>query len=57
MLPDVVLAMQLLDSFALEQKDKRIVLTAVDYSKNADEMYAQMQSSLRKFFWRASHAM
>ena len=48
-LPDVVLAMQLLDSSALEQKDKQIVLTAVDYSKK-DEMYAQMQSSLRTFF-------
>ena len=32
MLPDVVLAMQLLDSSALEQIDKQIVLTAVDYS-------------------------
>ena len=49
MLPDVVLAMQLLDSSVFEQKDKQIVLTAVDYSKN-NEMYAQMQSSLRKFF-------
>ena len=48
-LPDVVLAMQLLDSSAIEQKDKQIVLTDVDYSKS-DEMYAQMQSSLRKFF-------
>ena len=56
-LPDVVLAMQLLDSSALEQKDKQIVLTTVDYSKK-DEMYAQMQSSLTKeSFWRASHAM
>ena len=27
----------------------QIVLTAVDYSKN-NEMYAQMQTSLRKFF-------
>ena len=48
-LPVVVLAMQLLDSSALEQKDKQIVLTAVDYSKK-DEMYPKMQSSLRKFF-------
>ena len=48
-LPEVVLAMQALDSSALEQKDKQIVLIAVDYSKK-DEMYAQMQSSLRKFF-------
>ena len=48
-LPYVVLAMQLLDSSSPEQKDKQTVLTAVDYSKN-DEMYAQMQSSLRKFF-------
>ena len=47
-LPDVVLAMQLLDSSVLEQKDKQLVLTAVDYSKN-NEMYAQMQRSLRKF--------
>ena len=49
MLPVVVLAIQSLDSSALEQKDKQIVLTAVDYSKK-DEMYAQMQSSLRKLF-------
>ena len=48
-LPDVVLAMQLLYSSALEQKDKQILLTAVDYSKS-DKMYAQMQSSLRKVF-------
>ena len=49
MLPVVVLGMRLLDSSAHEQKYKQIVLTAVDYSKN-DEMYAQMQSSLRRFF-------
>ena len=48
-LPDVALAMQLLDSSTFEQKDKQIVLTAVDYSKK-DEMYAQMQSFLRMFF-------
>ena len=48
-LPEVVLAMQLIDSAGLDKKDKQIVLTAVDYSKK-EEMYDQMKNALRKFF-------
>ena len=48
-LPEVVLAMQLLDSAGLDKKDKQIVLTAVDYTKK-EEMYEQMKKALRKFF-------
>ena len=48
-LPEVVLAMQLLDSTGLDKKEKQIVLTAVDYSKKT-EMYDQMKQALRKFF-------
>lgn len=48
-LPEVVLAMQLLDGAGLDKKEKQIVLTAVDYSKK-EEMYDQMKQALRKFF-------
>ena len=34
-LPEVVLAMQILDGAKLDQKEKQIVLTAVDYSKKS----------------------
>ena len=48
-LPEVVLAMQLIDSAGLSKQDKQMVLTAVDYSKK-EEMYDQMKKALRKFF-------
>ena len=48
-LPEVVLAMQLIDGAGLDKQDKQIVLTAVDYSKKED-MYDQMKRALRKFF-------
>ncbi|PIK40871.1 hypothetical protein BSL78_22301 [Apostichopus japonicus] len=48
-LPEVVLAMQLIDGAGLDKKEKQIVLTAVDYSKK-EEMYDQMKQALRKFF-------
>ena len=48
-LPEVVLAMQLIDGAGLDKKDKQIVLTAVDYTKKT-EMYEQMKNALRKFF-------
>ena len=46
-LPQVVLAMQILDGAKLDQKEKQIVLTAVDYTQKA-KLFDQMQYALRK---------
>lgn len=51
-LPDVVLAMQLLNGCELEKKDRQIILTGVDYEKT--DLFAQMKSSLRKFLGDSS---
>ena len=48
-LPSGVLAMHFLDSAKTSESERRLVLTAVDYSRK-DQLYQQMQSSLRKFF-------
>ena len=48
-LPQVVLAMQIIDAANITDKEKQIVLTAVDYSKK-DQMFDQSKSALRKFF-------
>ncbi|KAJ8036473.1 hypothetical protein HOLleu_20461 [Holothuria leucospilota] len=48
-LPEVVMAMQLIDSDGMDKTDKQIVLTAVNYKKK-EEMYDQMKNALRKFF-------
>ena len=47
-LPEVVLAMQILDGAKLDQKEKQIVLTAVDYNEKT-KLFDQMKSALRKF--------
>ena len=47
-LPKVVLAMQLLDSANLGQKEKQIVLTGVNYN-DKELMYDQTKSALRKY--------
>ena len=46
--PDSVLALKLLHRSGLSEADKKIVLTGVDYSKDA--LYEQMINSLKKFF-------
>ena len=48
-LSSVVLAIHLLDSAKLSDSEQRLVLTAVNNSEK-DQLYVQMQSSLRKFF-------
>ena len=48
-LPQVVLAMQIIDAANMTDKEKQRVLTAVDYSKK-DQMFDQSKSALRKFF-------
>ena len=47
-LPEVVLAMQVLDGAKLDQKEKQIVLTAVNYNEK-DTLFDQMKTALRKF--------
>ena len=48
-LPQVVLAMQIIDAANITDKEKQIVLTAVHYSKK-DQMFDQSKSALRKIF-------
>ena len=48
-LPQVVLATQIIDAANITDKEKQIVLTAVDYLKK-DQMFDQSKSALRKFF-------
>ena len=55
-LPEVVLAMQLLDCAKLPTKDIQIVLTAVDYTKKG-EMYNQIKRALRKFLGEQGFSM
>ena len=43
------MAFKLLDAAQVEQKDRQLVLTGVDYSMKT-ELFDQMKSSLRKFF-------
>ena len=45
-LPQAVLAFKLLDPAQVEQKDRQLVLTGVDYSKKT-ELFDQMKSSLK----------
>lgn len=52
-LSDAVLAFKLLDFSGLEQQNRQLVLTGVDYKKEG-EMYAQMGTSLKKFFGKQS---
>lgn len=47
-LPQVVIALQLLDCANLDQKERQIIMTAVDYSKK-DTLYEQMKAALNKF--------
>ena len=47
-LPETVLALQLLESVYLERKERQLVLTAVDYSQK-ETMYEQMRKALIKF--------
>ena len=47
-LPQVVLALQLLDCAKLEKKETQIVMTAVDYTKK-ETLYEQMKTALNKF--------
>ena len=48
-LPQAVLAFKLLDFSGLQNHEKTIVLTAVDYSKN-EKLLDQMMKPLKKFF-------
>ena len=41
--------MQIIDAANITDKEKQIVLTAVDYSKE-DQMFDQSKSALRNFF-------
>ena len=50
-LPNKVLAVQLIDAAKLSEKEIQIVLTGVNYEEE-DEMYEQSNRALRKFFWR-----
>ena len=47
-LPETVLALQLLERVYLERKEIQLVLTAVDYSQK-ETMYEQMRKALIKF--------
>ena len=47
-LPQLVLAMQIIDAANITDKEKQIVLTAVDYLKK-EQMFDQSKSALRKF--------
>ena len=47
--PKAVLAFKPLDAAQVEQKDRQVVLTRVDYSEKT-ALFDQMKSSLRKFF-------
>ena len=48
-LPEAVRAFKLLDGAGLDQKDRQLVLTGVDY-KQTDALFKQMGSALKKFF-------
>ena len=50
-LPQVVLAMQIIDVANITDKEKQIVLTAVQVSRK-DQMFDQSKSALRKFLVR-----
>ena len=54
-LPEFVKAFKLLEGAGLEQKDRQLVLTGVNY-ENSDALYKQMTSALKKFFGRQSLA-
>ena len=54
-LPESVKAFKLLEGTELEQKDRQLVLTGVNY-ENSDTLYKQMTSALKKFFGRQSLA-
>ena len=53
-LPEAVLAFKLLDYSRLEQSDRKLVLTAVDYTKT-ETLFTQMCTSLRKYFGRQTN--
>ena len=48
-LPQVVLAVQMLEASRLGQKERQLVLTGVDY-KDKDNLFMLMKTSLQKFF-------
>ena len=48
-LPESVLAFKLLENSGLQNNDRLLVLTGVDYNEQ-DSLYKQMKSSLKKFF-------
>ena len=45
--PDLILALKLLHRFGISAIEKKLVLTAVDYSKE-NTLYDQMKNSLKK---------
>ena len=45
--------MQLLDCAGIDKKDKQIVLTAVDYSK--EDLYEQMKKGTSEILWGTDH--
>ena len=53
-LPNKVLAMQLIDTSKLSEKEIQIVLTGVN-NEEESEMYEQSKTALRKLFWRTSN--
>eukprot|EP00112_Aurelia_sp_Birch-Aquarium-sp1_P025637 Seg862.2 transcript_id=Seg862.2/GoldUCD/mRNA.D3Y31 product="hypothetical protein" protein_id=Seg862.2/GoldUCD/D3Y31 len=55
-LPQAVQAFKLLEGAGLDQKDRQLVLTRVNYDKG-DTLFTQMCSSLKKFFGKQSLAM
>ena len=48
-LPSTVQGFKLLDSSGLDDRDRKLVLTGVDYSK-PDTLFTQMSKSLKKYF-------
>ena len=55
-LPQAVQAFKLLEGAGLDQKDRQLVLTGVNYDKE-DTLFTQMCSSLKKFFGKQSLAI
>lgn len=53
-LPEVVLAMQLINSTEFDKKGKQIVLTAVDFMKK-EEIYEQMKMHLENSLGTIEH--
>ena len=54
-LPESVLAFKLLEGSGLEQKDRQLALTGVNYNE-AGTLFKQMSSALKKFFGKQSMA-